>query len=118
MFERLQRMTASDPAELASLCREYLAGARVTLAELRNAVLRRQGEEVRSRAHYLKGSSFIIGARAVSRCCEKLEDAARKCNFADGERLLEDTAAAIDSVAAALAKRFGPAVLPGEGPAA
>ena len=55
-------MTASRPAELVELCREFLTEARLTLAQLRNTFTLKQSEELRNRAHYLKGSSMVMGA--------------------------------------------------------
>src|SRR5271167_3828976 len=72
-FEQLKRATVSRPGELVELCREYLTEARQTLAQLRNAFTLKQAEELRSRAHYLKGSSMLLGAVYVTKCCASLE---------------------------------------------
>ena len=69
VFERLQKAAAADPEELAALCRDYLAEARRTLAHLRSALAQKDATRFRDRAHYLRGSSLVIGATAVARCC-------------------------------------------------
>ena len=118
VFDRLQKATAADPAELAGLCREYLVEARHTLAQLYGAFAQQDAMQVRDRAHYLRGSSLVIGATAVAQFCATLELMGRKSDFRDGARLLDQTSAALNDVEAGLAKRLGPAVVPVEGSAA
>jgi HPt (histidine-containing phosphotransfer) domain-containing protein len=118
VFDRLQKATAADPAELTGLCREYLAEARHTLAQLHGAFAQQDAEQLRDRAHYLRGSSLVIGATAVAQACATLELLSRKSDLRDVERLLVETSAALNEVEAELAKRLGPAVVPVEGSAA
>ena len=118
VFERLQKAVTADPGELAGLCRDYLAEARRTLAHLRSALAQKDAEEFRDRAHYLRGSSLVIGATAVARCCAGLEHIGRNAELSDAAPLLDQTAEALDVLQAELAKRLGQSVLPVEGSAA
>jgi len=118
VFEHLQKATVRNPAELTGLCRDYLAEARQTLAQARNAVAQTDAEQLRKQAHYLRGSSLVIGATVVARCCADLERIAPASNFRDAARLLDQTSAALAAVESEFAKRLGPSVLPVEGSAA
>ena len=117
VFDRLQQATA-DTASIAELYRDYLADVRSALVELRSALQRKQADEFRSRAHYVKGSSLILGANVVAQCCAKLEEMGRHSEFSGAEQLLDRTAAAIDRVEAELVMRLGPVVAPAKGSAA
>jgi HPt (histidine-containing phosphotransfer) domain-containing protein len=111
VFDRLQKATASDPTELADLYREYLVEARRTLEELHSALLHRNAEELRTRAHYLKGSSQVVGATVVGRYCAALEEKGRNGDLGDAERLLDQTIAALALVSAELTKKLGAAAV-------
>ncbi len=117
-FERLRQMTASRPAELVEICREFLTEAGKTLAQLRNAFTLKQAEELRNRAHYLKGSSLIVGAIGVTRCCASLEAMGNKGKWSEAEAILDQLSAALQAVEQEYVKILGPGVLPGKGPAA
>ena len=118
VFEHLQKATVRNPTELTGLCRDYLAEARRTLAQVRNAFAQTDAEQLRKHAHYLKGSSLVIGATLVARCCAALELTGRDSSFSDAARLLDQTAAALDAVEVEFARRLGPSVVPVEGSAA
>jgi HPt (histidine-containing phosphotransfer) domain-containing protein len=118
VFDRLRTATAKNPAELAELCRDYLTEGRRTLAELRHALRECEAERLRYHAHYLKGSSLIIGTTGVTQCCLGLEEMGRKDDVRGAEHLLEQMAAALDSAEKALARELGLAALPAEGSAA
>jgi HPt (histidine-containing phosphotransfer) domain-containing protein len=118
VFDRLRKAAAADPEELSGLCRDYLAEARRTLAHLRSALAQKDTGRFRDRAHYLRGSSLIIGATAVARCCTALEHIGGNSELHDAAPLLDQTSAALDAVQAELAKRLGMSVVPVEGSAA
>jgi len=118
VFDRLQKATAADPAELAGLYRAYLGEAREALVQLHLALARHDSEAFRERAHYVRGSSLIVGATLVARSCANLELIARNSELGEAAGLLDQTSAALDAVEAELAKRLGPAVVPVEGSAA
>ena len=118
VFDRLQKATAADPAELVGLCRDYLSEARHTLAQLRSALALLDAEQVRGRAHYLRGSSLVLGATAVAQSCATLELMGRNSDLDDAERLLGQISTALNEAEAELAKRLGPSVVPVEGSAA
>jgi HPt (histidine-containing phosphotransfer) domain-containing protein len=117
IFDRLRKATAADPAELVSLYRDYLAEARQTLLQLRSAWAEKDAEKLRDRAHYLRGSSLIMGTTAMARYCASLELMGRNAEFRDTAVLLDQTSAALNAVEAELIKQLGPTVLPVEGSA-
>jgi len=118
VFERLRQATANNPDALAELCRDYLSEARITIAQIRDALAQENAGLVRERAHYLKGSSMMIGAQDLSRCCATLEQMGRDSELAHADKELERTLAALKAVEVELSQEVGPMVLPGEGSAA
>ncbi|MGB8888093.1 MAG: Hpt domain-containing protein [Candidatus Korobacteraceae bacterium] len=118
VFERLRQATAKDPAVLVDLCREYLEEARNTLAQLREAFRVKDAMALRERAHYLKGSSLMVGASRLSQCCATLERMGRDSDFRGAEPMLDDTATALREVEVRLTEQVGPEVIPAEGSAA
>ena len=118
IFGRLRQATAADPAVLSELCREYVAEARSTVAKLRKALIQRDAAEVRERAHYLKGSSLMIGARILAQCCSRLEQMGRDSELEAAGLALDQTVAALKAVEEELAREVGSVVLPAEGSAA
>jgi HPt (histidine-containing phosphotransfer) domain-containing protein len=117
VFDRLQKATGA-PAELAGLCRDYLAEARSTLGQLRGALAQEDAGWFRDRAHYLRGSSLVLGATAVARCCADLERMGRESDLRDASPLLDQASAALDELQVELTRRLGPSVVPVEGSAA
>jgi HPt (histidine-containing phosphotransfer) domain-containing protein len=114
IFDRLRQATASDPAVLNELCRDYLSEARSTMTQLRSAVSAGNARDVRERAHYLKGSSMMIGANGLSQCCATLEQMGRDGQLSGAEVALQRTMAALDAVEAALTQQLGPAIPPAD----
>jgi HPt (histidine-containing phosphotransfer) domain-containing protein len=118
IFDRLRQATAGDPAVLAELCRDYLAEGRSTLLQLRVALAAGNALQVRERAHYLKGSSLMIGANALSQCCATLERMGRDADLSGAAPVVEEAAAALAALETELTKQLGPAALPADGSAA
>ena len=118
VFERLQKATLANPGELAGLCRHYLAEARRTLKQLRSAFAEQDPMQLRDRAHYLRGSSLVIGATVVARCCAELEEMGRKSELRGAAAVVDRATVALDAVQEELANRLGRSVLPAEGSAA
>jgi HPt (histidine-containing phosphotransfer) domain-containing protein len=118
VFERLRQATAKDPSVLAELCRDYLTEARKTVGQLREAIASGDAGAVRERAHYLKGSSLMIGAQEVSQSCARLERMGRESDLREAEPTLEQAIEALDAVEGELRNEFGPGVVPAEGSAA
>jgi HPt (histidine-containing phosphotransfer) domain-containing protein len=112
VFDRLQKATASDPTELADLYREYLVEARRTLEQLHSSLLHLNAEKLRARAHYLKGSSQVVGATVVGRYCAALEEKGRDGDLSQAEELLDQTTAALALVEAELRNRLGTVAAP------
>ena len=118
IFARLQQATAGQPDVLAELCRDYLAEARRTVVQLRAAVATGDAAMVRDRAHYLKGSSMMLGAQEVSQGCAALEAMGRDSNLTEAEPVLQSLLTALKNVETVLTEVVGPAALPAEGSAA
>ena len=118
VFDRLRQATAKDPSVLLELCNEYLAEARATVRQLREAVTSQDAGSIRERAHYLKGSSLMIGAQDLSQQCAALEKMGRDSNLGEAKETLEQAIVALDAVENELRKELGPAVRPAEGSAA
>jgi histidine phosphotransfer protein HptB len=118
VFDRLRQATAKDPNVLAELCRDYLTEARSALSQMNEAFRSKDGLLLRNRAHYLKGSSMVIGANVLSQCCATLERMGRDSDFAATEQMLEQAETALADVELELTKQVGPAVVPAEGSAA
>jgi HPt (histidine-containing phosphotransfer) domain-containing protein len=117
IFDRLQKATAADPVELVSLYRDYLVEACQTLLQLRSAWADKDAEKLRDRAHYLRGSSLIVGTTVMARCCARLELMGRNSEFGETALVLDQTSAALEAVEAELTRRLGPDVVPVEGSA-
>lgn len=118
VFDRLRQATAGDTGVLAELCREYIAEARLTIDNLRNALKERNAAEFRERAHYLKGSSQMIGARQLAQYCATMEKMGKDSDLSAAEPVLEQAAAALRAVEGELANDLGSTALPAEGSAA
>ena len=111
VYDQLQVAMAADRAGFTQLYRDYLADAWRTLKLLREAARQQRKDEIRDKAHYLKSSSLVLGARMVARHAHKLEERARACELID-ELLLDRIADAVTEVQAELAERLGGGVLP------
>jgi HPt (histidine-containing phosphotransfer) domain-containing protein len=118
IFGRLQQATAGAPAVLSELCRDYVAEARNTISQLRAALAKGDAAQVRERAHYLKGSSLMIGARELSQHCATLEQMGRDSDLRTADAEVERVIAALQAVETELAEQVGPSALPSEGSAA
>lgn len=118
IFDRLRQATANHPDTLIELCREYLSEARNALAQIGEALSHADAGQVRERAHYLKGSSMMIGARELSSACARLEQMGRDSDLAAAAPELERAMAALKTVEAHLSQEVGANVLPDAGSAA
>jgi HPt (histidine-containing phosphotransfer) domain-containing protein len=117
IFDRLRQATADKPEVLAELVRDYLSEARTTLEQLRAAVSVEDAATVRERAHYLKGSSMMIGAGPLSRSCATLEQMGRDGDLQDAQAVWQQTVQALDAVESELSSELGSTVVPIDGPA-
>ena len=118
VFDQLQQAMVCDPAGFTELYRDYLADAWQALRKLREAVQQKQADEVRARAHHLKGSSQVLGARAVAQCASALEEMGRNADVQGAGVVLEEAERALQQVQAELSNRLGPAVVPADQTAA
>lgn len=97
------------------LCREYLTEAHRTVAQLRAAFATQQAGELRDRAHYLKGSSLVVGAQGVTRCCANLEATGKIGDLNGAGEMIEQLSAALGAAEQELVRRLGPDVVPIKG---
>ena len=112
VFDQLQRAMAADRTGLTELYRDYLADAWDTVRVIREAIQRaHQPEEIRQKAHCLKGSSLVLGARVVARHASILEESTRESGTNE-EGTLDNIVDAIRAVQAELATRLGGEVIP------
>ena len=112
VFDRLRQATGGSAGVLEELCRDYVTEARATLGQLRQALAERNASEFREHAHYLKGSSMMIGAKTLAQCCAALEQMGRDSSLDNAAPMLELACAALRSVEAELTKELGPTALP------
>ena len=116
VFEQLQRAMARDSAGFIELYRDYLADAWQSLRMLRDAVQQQQAEEVRARAHRLKGSSQVLGVCVVAQCAASLEEMGRNADVESAGTMLEQTHQALQQVQSELSGRLGAGVVPAGNP--
>ncbi len=117
VFERLRQATANNPGVLTELCRDYLSEARITIAQLRETLEHGDAGRLRERAHYLKGSSMMIGAQDLSKACATLEQMGQNSDLSAANLELDRAVAALKTVEDELIQELGPTVLPDRGPA-
>jgi len=115
IFDRLRQATANNPGMLTELCRDYVLEARHAIAQIREALARSDAGQLRERAHYLKGSSMMMGARELSRFCASLEQMGRDSQLSAAAPELASAMAALRTIEAELVREFGGSVLPEEG---
>jgi len=113
IFDRLRQTTANNPEVLTELCRDYILEARNAIAQIDEALA-----HLRERAHYLKGSSMMLGARELAACCATLEKMGRDSELSGAGTALQGALSALKTVEGELAQQLGPTVLPEEGSAA
>ncbi len=112
VFDQLQRAMACDPAGFTELYRDYLADAWQAMGMLRDAVQQQRVAEVRAQAHYLKGSSLVLGVRGVAQCASALEEMGRNADVEGAGAVLDQTQQALQQVQSELSGRLGAGVLP------
>lgn len=115
IFDRLRQATANTPDVLTELCREYIFEARKAIVQMQEALARDDAGHLRERAHYLKGSSMMMGARELSSSCASLELMGRDCQLSAAPSELERAVIALKAIEAELMRELGAAVLPEEG---
>jgi hydroxypyruvate isomerase len=116
VFDQLRQAMAADQTGFTELYRDYLADAWHTLDLLKEAAPERLAE-VSQKAHYLKSSSLVLGARVVARLAGTVEENALTSVMTDKDAL-DQIADALREVQTELAKRLGNGVLPADKTAA
>jgi HPt (histidine-containing phosphotransfer) domain-containing protein len=118
IFDRLRQSTANNPEVLTELCRDYVFEGRNAIAQIQEALARSDAAQLRERAHYLKGSSMMLGARELAAQCATLEQMGRDSDLGNAGAALQSAMAALEAVEAQLVQELGDEVLPREGSAA
>ncbi len=103
---------ASDPDGFCELYRDYLSDARQTLTYLRVACDKKNGEEFRFKAHYLKSSSLILGIGPVAQLCTEMQDSGRTSDFVWELQKLQELTHLLRLVQGELEQKLGPRVIP------
>lgn len=112
VFDHLQQAMATDVDGFVELYRDYLADAWQSIRYLRDNLPLHQAAPMQAKAHYLKSSSLVLGARTVAQGASLLEQAAIAGNFSEAGELLEKTGQALREVQSELAERLGAHVVP------
>jgi len=109
---------ASNPMGFCELYREFLVDARLTLTALARARALQQSDEFRNKAHYLKSSSSVLGARRLAEICAELEELGRSSNLNGADQKLAQAAEMLAQTQGELVQRLGTSVVPAVTPAA
>jgi two-component system, sensor histidine kinase and response regulator len=73
----LRAVFGDDPAMIREIVADFVPAARSGIAEIRDAADSAVAERVRLSSHKLKGSSGMVGAKALAGLCAQLEAAGR-----------------------------------------
>lgn len=112
VYERLRQTMAADPSGFRELYRDYLSDAQQTIRALQSAWRSRNHEEFCFRAHYLKGSSLVLGISSVAQCCVEMEQGCRSAQPETAFHKLAEVSDLLRLVQDELLARLGPEVLP------
>jgi two-component system sensor histidine kinase/response regulator len=77
----LRAVVGDDPAMMREIVADFVPAARSGIVEIRDAAASAVAERVRLSSHKLKGSSGLVGARALSELCAQLEAAGRAADW-------------------------------------
>ncbi len=103
---------ASNPDGLRELYRDFLADARQCLSKLRAAYDAGDSDQFRQHAHYMKGSTQILGMRSLTAVCEDMEQAGKDKDLARVTAELDTAEQVLNQVESELVRRLGPEVVP------
>lgn len=112
VYDQLKQAMASEPDGFIELYREYLAEAWNTLHSLREAVQQQNAQAASEKAHYLKGSSLVLGARVVAQVAATLQELALNGDARGTEAGLKQIEQALLELQAELSDRLGARVIP------
>lgn len=88
-LEMLRSLEADDPGSLARLIRLFVADSPALLSRIELAHERRNPEELRNAAHYLRSAALALGAEGLARAAHKVEHlTAERFNTAESAALL------------------------------
>lgn len=110
-LDRLRSLSRASGEDLLSeLIDDFLEHAPARLAGLRQALDRGDADQLRNRAHFLKGSVGYLGARGLHSLCAQVEEQARRGALGPARSLLPEVESELDRV-----RRRLRAELPGAG---
>lgn len=72
-LEMLRSLEADEPGSLARLIRLFVADSPTLLSRVELAHERRDGEELRNAAHYLRSAALALGAEGLAAAAHKVE---------------------------------------------
>jgi two-component system sensor histidine kinase/response regulator len=103
---RMEELGGSDPdsdnAAFARIATMFIDQEQTEIEELADAIARQDADEIRQRAHRMKGASGSIGATAMSELCEELQVRGQENRLDGVAELLEDLRLEFDQARDAL----------------
>ena len=107
LLDELRSYAGDEPELLIELGQAFVEGATTRLADLYRAHHAGSSLQMVQAAHTLKGSSGTLGAVRLQELCRELEESVREHGVPDGTALLDEIAAELDRVHAALDRALG-----------
>ena len=72
-FENIRRAFGTDDESFRDILSTYISEARRSISELQSALEKRDAATVQRVAHYLRGSSDVVGFREIATTCREIE---------------------------------------------
>jgi CheY-like chemotaxis protein/HPt (histidine-containing phosphotransfer) domain-containing protein len=107
LLAELRSYAGDEPELLVELAQAFIEGATQRLAELYQGQQNGSSLLIVQAAHTLKGSAGTLGAERLQDLCRELEESVREHGIPDGTGSLDEIAAELDRVHAALDRALG-----------
>ena len=107
ILDELRSYAGDEPELLIELGQAFVEGATHRLADLYKGQQEGSSLLLVQAAHTLKGSSGTLGAERLQELCRELEESVREHGIPDGTAILDEIAAELDRVHAALDRALG-----------
>jgi len=107
ILDELRSYAGDEPELLIELGQAFVEGATHRLADLYKGQQEGSSLLIVQAAHTLKGSSGTLGAERLQELCRELEERVREHGIPDGTAILDEIAAELDRVHAALDRALG-----------
>ena len=72
-FEAIRKAFGSDDESFRDILSTYFKESRQSISDLQSALARRDPVTIRKVAHYLRGSSDVVGFREIAKTCREIE---------------------------------------------